>query len=166
MDAMAKDDAQDTAASDAGKPPTQTDPVNVPPADSAGTEKVHHLAAEPIVTESPMLGAPVMELKLSFTDMARVRAFFRDGIALFQELERKAENQLRQLTPEECRCADLMDRKWPPEGKPPPELLGSTSAIKKIETEMIEWCGQQNPKEIPPKRDIISRTLRKRGYLR
>jgi hypothetical protein len=119
---------------------------------------VHGLGAKSLGTEPAMIGKPDLGLHLTFADLAELKTFFREGIALLQKLLLKAENQAPQLTPEESRCADLMNRMWPPDGKPPPELLGKR---KEIETAVIAWCNEHN--EIAPKVDIIGRTLIKRG---
>ena len=134
----------------ASTPPTAAEVTETPPAtttsptptelDAPATDPevpkdtVHGLGAKSLGTEPAMIGKPDLGLHLTFADLAELKTFFREGIALLQKLLLKAENQAPQLTPEESRCADLMNRMWPPDGKPPPELLGKR---KEIETAVI-----------------------------
>jgi hypothetical protein len=157
---MKKDACKPNTPPRTRKAPAKKTTANAP--DPSST--VDHLEAASFTSAPPMIGTPNLELRLSFADLAELAAAMDQLEAVVQKVKRRAINQLQDLTPEEIRCADLMNRKWPPEGKPPPELLGSSSAIKNIENEMIDWCKEQDPIEIPPKRDVISRTLKKRGY--
>jgi hypothetical protein len=56
-------------------------------------------------------------------------------------MKRQVEEHLYKLTPEECRCADIVDQIWP-EGKPEPKLVGAESAVKEI-ARVIDTLVQQ-----------------------
>jgi hypothetical protein len=122
------------------------------------TKHSANLTADNLATKSPEIGAPNIDLRVSFADLHNLDCYLKKGIALFQEMQRLTHIQLKGLNRQERRAADVMDEMWPPDGRPPIDLnlADTTKAVKRRFKELKQPS--------PPGPDTISRLLRKRGY--
>ncbi len=95
---------------------------------------------------------------MTFAEMAEYRAIIDRAITELQNMRQRFDGLLRGLGPQERRAADMMREIWPPEGRPPPDLI-LEAICQQVTTEFIR---QKLPS--PPSRDTISGTLKKLGF--